>query len=845
MTVNDALGAGAFGTLGNLPAESNVFVGRARDLADLIGILERARSLTLCGPGGIGKTRLAAKLAASLAGRFPDGVWIADQAEAEDSDRLVPLLSNVIGIRSEPDRPLAETLADALAPRTMLLILDTCEHLVQESAELVEWLLGHCPKLRVIATSTEPLRMRGEVIWRVPPLGLPGSTLPGANAELTPAELAESEAVQLFAARAAATRPGFELTEANVTAIAEICRTLEGVPLAIELAAARLRTLTVDQIRLRLASRFELLAIGDRTAPRRQQTLLATVEWSYDLLTEPEKRLLCRLSVFHGWSLELAEQVCSDGRIPRSQVLDLLTALIDKSLVSVDYEGAGEVRYRLLDTVRQFAADRAEPDELSAMRRSHRDAMLSLAESMIASGVLLDGQSWQGRISAWHQALANLTNFHLALAYCAEHGEVTEGLRLCNAVRVAWLVAGDFVGASWLDKFLRNSALAPPGIRSYALVARSEVAFEQHDFDAVAVFANRALDFAEQCDDGNLAGARRMLAVAALADGQLYAALGYIDAAIAAARQQSQTWEEGVSLAIRAAVLASQGDLPAATAAYQQAFDTLGESRGWAVANVRYRRGRLARTSGDAEGAERYFSSALALYRQVGARPEMARCLSGLGQLALERGDLAVARTQLVECAELSLAMGQRVAIARSMAALAELQRALGDLASAVRLAATARKLFAATGITGHPVSRVDGLIDAATADLGQAAVTALLTEASQQDHHQLARQAIAALTAASLPARPGPAASERPAADKQVTRASCSWPGPLTERQREIAVLVAAGGSNRAIAEQLSITEATAARHIANIYDKLGFNSRAQLIGWVMNGRPTELARS
>ena len=245
---------------------------------------------------------------------FPDGVWLADQADAKSARQLVQIVASALGVRPEPDRQLAETLAESLRPREVLLILDTCEHPVAESAQLVEELMTTCPKLRVVATSREPLRTRGEVIWRVPPLGLPAAGM--ALAERPATDPADCEAVRLFATRATAVRPDFVLSTANAGVIAEICTTLDGVPLAIELAAARIRTLPAEQIRLRLASRFELLAMGDRTAPPRQQTLRAAVAWSYDQLAEPERLLLSRLSVFHGWSLEMAEQVCADEAIP-------------------------------------------------------------------------------------------------------------------------------------------------------------------------------------------------------------------------------------------------------------------------------------------------------------------------------------------------------------------------------------------------------------------------------------------------------------------------------------------------------------------------------------------------
>lgn len=805
--------------MGNLPAESNVFIGRERDLTDLTSILDRVRAVTLCGPGGIGKTRLALALAARLASGYPDGVWIAELAEVERSERLVPLVAAAVGVRAELDRPLAETLAEALAPRTMLLVLDTCEHFVADCAELVEWLLASCPGLRVIATSREPLRVRGEVIWRVPPLGLLTAAWPGDAPEPDIGAVAACEAVRLFVARALAVRPDFELTAANAAVVADICCTLDGVPLAIELAAARLGMLTAEQIQSRLTSRFELLAHGDRTAPPRQQTLRAAVDWSYDLLSGPERLLLSRLSVFSGWNLEMVEQVCADDAIRASDVLDLLTALIDKSLVTVEHELNGVVRYRLLDTVRQFATDRvADPAELARMRQAHRDCMLVLVEKMVRSALLRDDPSWQERVDAYHQAMTDWTNYLLALEYCAEVGDVEEGLRLCNAMRIAWVAAGDQGGSFWLDKFLSRASEVRPGIKARALVVRSEMAFAWQDYAEAERYALAALSLSLAREDGNLAGARRMLALAALQAGRASDALDEADAAIAAARQVGDGWEEGIIYSIKAAAIASQGDLDGAYATHQQALAALGDRRGWAVANVRYGLGRLARVRGDHAEAHRHFGDALALYRQVDARPQMARCLASMGQLALEDHDLVSARASLTEAMTLSLATGQRRAIARSVAALAALAAACGDLATAVRLAGTARTLFEALSAPQPAaVGRLDALVEVALAELGPETVLGLFAEGKGMTAYEAARRVIAPLADHTQPGEPAP------------------WPGPLTGREREVARLVAEGLANRAIGEKLFITQATVARHIANIFGKLDFTSRAQLIAWVV----------
>src|ERR1022692_1187930 len=732
---------------GNLPAEPNSFIGRERDLAELVAILGRVRALTLCGPGGIGKTRLAFRLAAMLAASYPDGVWIADLADVDLvaaaasepgkisdgpkpgdgsgpdlNDRLVPLVTAALGIRQEPDRLLADTLTEALRPPIALLILDPCEHVVQACAELVERLLAGCPGLRVIATSREPLGVRGEIIWRVPPLGLPPPAA-GDGAVSSAAEAALYEAVQLFVERAAAVRPAFTLDESNLAAVIEICRTLDGVPLAIELAAAWVRTLSPEQISSRLADRFQLLALGNRAAPPRQQTLRATVEWSYELLTPAERLLLSRLSVFHGWGLRMAELVCADEQIPADDVLDLLRALIDKSLVSLDAELNGSARYRLLDTVRELAAERAiASGEMARMRLAHRDCTLALAERIAAQAFVRGEPSWPERVAMYHRVRAERANLQLALGCCVQRGDAEEGLRLCYALSGSWLASGDVAeGAGWLDRLRAIDAVGSPGVRSRALAVRAELAFEQLDYDGAVEYALACLESSVACTDGNPAGGFRLLSPAELMSGRPSEALAHADAAVAAARRLADEWEEGISLATRGAALAGQGQFAEAEESLQLALEVLRDNNGWGVANVLYGLGRVARARRDDDGAVRYFLDALGLYRQIDARPEMARCLAGMGWVALAQGDLAAASAFLTESMQLSLAAGHRLAIARGLQALAALAEASGDLARALRLAGAAQAVFEAIGPLPSAAAgrRLDRLIGAAGSALG------------------------------------------------------------------------------------------------------------------------------
>ena len=842
---------------GNLPAEPNSFIGRERDLAELTGMLGRVRALTLCGPGGMGKTRLALKLAAALAPSYPDGAWIADLSDADlggpglagpdlAESRVVALVTAALGIRPEADRPLADTLTEALRPRTMLLVLDTCEHLVQACATLVQRLLGGCPGVRMIATSREPLRVRGEVIWRVPPLSLPRQHARRAAEAIEPAgradaEAAGSEAVRLFADRAAAVRPGFTLDGSNIAAVADVCRTLDGVPLAIELAAARVRALSAEQIRARLTDRFELLALGDRSAPPRLQTLRAAVAWSYELLTPAERLLLRRLSVFHGWSLEMAERVCSDEAMPAGQVLDDLTALIDKSLVSLDGELNGIARYRLLDTVRELAAEQAvAAGEWARLRTAHRDCTLGLAERIAAVAFVRGEPSWPARVAMYHRVRADRANINLALAWCVQRGDAEEGLRLCHALAGSFLASGDVAeGADWLDRMLAIDAEVPPAVRARALALRAELAFELSDYQGAADLAWACLGLTGPVEGGSGATALRLLALVDLVGGRADAALARADEAVAAARQAADEWEEGVSLATRAAVIASQRRLAEAESGYQEALRVLADNNGWGVANVLYGLGQVDRARGDLAGAAAHFSDALALYRQIDARPEMTRCLAGLGWTALAQADLLSARRHLTESLRLSLATGHRLAIGRGVAALAALAAASGDQRSAVRLAGAALRVFEVTGAApaASATARLTAMVDAARASLGQDAVAELLARGHQMSPQSALRTMQEAGGSAAQPSPPdggqAPPGERRP----HEAAAGASMPSgqvTLTAREVEIAGLVARGLTNRAIGQQLFITETTVARHVANIFGKLGVRSRAQVVTWL-----------
>ncbi len=818
---------------GNLPAEPNSFVGRERDLAELARLLSDVRALTLCGPGGIGKTRLALRLACDIVPGFPDGAWLVELADTEDPSLVTRRVATALGVREEPDRPLTETLTEALRPRLLLLILDTCEHIVDASAALVQQLLAGCPGLRVVATSREPLRIRGETVWRVPPLALPS-----AVNELPAEELAQHEAIRLFADRAAAVRPGFALNSGNSGAVVRLCRTLDGMPLAIELAAARVGALSVEQIAARLGQRFQLLASGDRTAPPRQQTLRATVDWSYELLTEPEQVLLRRLAVFSGWNLEMAEQVCAGDVIAPDQVLDLLAALIDKSLVTLDAEVGGHARYRLLDTIKEYAADRlAASGEGPAMRRLHRDHMMRIVEGIVEQAFVRGDPPWPARVAMYHGVAVDRANYQAALSTSLEYRDADEGLRLCSGLRSPWVAYGNVTeGITWFDRFLKLDEQVPPGVRARALIMRSELAFEQQDYAAAGEHAQAGLDLCRASGSRGAAGALRVLAVVSLRVGRPEDALDRIDGAIAAARADSDEWQEGLGLAVKATIITRLGRLDEAQQAFEDALDVLRDNNGWGVAQTLYGFGSLARARGDHQAALGHFQDALALYREIDARPEIARCLAGVGWVALSQGDLELARSSLTESLQLSLATGQRLAVARGLDACAMLAVARGDPARAVRLEGAALALRQALGHmpSGSTQPRLDALLDVARRELGPPATEALFAEGAAMSADQAVRVATDSGGGEPRDGAVRPAAPEHSGAPASPGAASA-----LTAREQEIAALIARGLSNRGIADELVISPATAARHVANIFAKLGFSSRAQVAAWAAQRWP------
>src|SRR5262252_2768998 len=814
----------------NLPQEQNSFVGRERELSELHQLVGVTRALTLCGPGGIGKTRLALQVLASVADEFPDGVWFVELGDLQQPDLVVSRVAAAVGVGEEPGRPLVDTLADALRPRRMLLALDNCEHLIDACAQVCQRLLASSPGLRLIATSREPLRVAAETVWQVRPL----SVAPDSSS-LTPGDALRYEAIRLFAARAAASLPGFAIGPANSAAVAALCRALDGVPLAIELAAAWVRALSVEQIAERLADRFTLLTTGSRTAPPRQRTLGATMDWSHELLTTSEQVLLRRLSVFVGWSLEMAEQVCSDDAIPAHRVLDLLASLVDKSLVVLEPEVLGQARYRLLDTIRRYAAKRlADAGESVAFQRRLRAYIVAVAEHNLAIGMAQVPAPWSARVDVFRRYDVDGGNVLQVLSQCRVDGDVDRGLRICTAVRPCWIVRGTFAeGGEWLDSFLAIDAPGiSPAVRGAALVGRAQLALPSAPAMAES-WAEAGLELCRAAGDGFwTAAALNLLSEIALHMGRTDEAAPHADEALSIAQAAGDGWNEGYALGVRAAIAALLGRLREAEQLARSSIAVMRRiDQQWGVARGLLGLGDLARLRGDPGGAHARYLEALAILREIDARPDIARCLAGLARVALDLGSVGQASQHLSESLRLSHSTGSRIGVARGLEAFAALAGAEDRPELAVQLTAAASALREAAGFPALSGARAERYL-APARRLGEPAIARLRAQGLAMGSDAAVALALSA---------PQEAGDGHDAVTLAAVGAyeMAALPGPLTPREREVAALVASGRSNRAIAEELVISPATAARHVANILAKLGFNSRGQIAAWAADRPP------
>jgi non-specific serine/threonine protein kinase len=709
------------GVLSRVPLPLTSFVGRAHQLAEVRHLLDSARLLMLAGAAGVGKTRLAIEVARDV----DTEVGFVELAPLADGAEVPHAVASILGVQEQPRQSLMQTLAESLQSRDLLLVLDNCEHLLHFCAELTGTLLRACPRLRVLATSREPLGMAGEVVWPVPALSLPQLDAPFIAAQGT------SEAVSLFVERARAVSPDFALTEKNARAIAEVCVQLDGLPLALELAAARVRVLSPLQIAKRLSDRFGLLASGSRGAPARHHSLQAAIDWSFDLLSARERLLLERLAVFAGgWTLEAVETVCAGGDIQPSEVLGLLGRLVDRSLVVAEPASSGAFRYRLLETIRKYASERlARSGEADALARRHRAWYMSLGEQALHDYWLrADLPGW------WERLAAEQANFRAALRFSLERCEPELGLRLMTGLWVLWAFRGPWVeGSDWIARLLALPGHVPMQVRADALSAAGHMRFEQGDVAVARDLVHEAVALQRQF------GAARGLAMAldhaglvASARGEFEAAQALHAEAVAVDRAAGNHGYEAISLETWSAGTYLQGDFALARKLAEASLALVNtrdpESGSLEVdANVTtYILGRIALCNGDVASARRQFEANLALWRATGdarCRPAVG-ALVGLSCVALIEQNPTNAGGLLDEALALSERLGSGAALAYSLEGYAILAAARNQREEAVRLAGAAAALRASLE---HPISPAEQVVlerwlGPARACLGEAA---------------------------------------------------------------------------------------------------------------------------
>jgi predicted ATPase/DNA-binding CsgD family transcriptional regulator len=769
---------------GNLPVALTSFIGRAAEKAEIGRLLAATRLLTITGTGGAGKTRLALQVASDVIEQFADGVWLVELGPLFDATLVPRAVAAALGVLEQPERSILATLKGYLRERRLLLILDNCEHLIGASAELAEALLRACPNLRILATSREALGIAGETAWRAPSLSAPG---PGEPASVEC--LRAYEAVQLFEARAAAVRSEFRVTAENAAAVAQICRRLDGIPLAIELAAARVRVLPVEQLVAKLDDRFRLLTGGSRTALPRQQTLRAAMDWSYDLLSEPERALLRRLSVFAGgWTLEAAEAICAGGGIDSPDVLDLLTRLVDKSLVVVE-PPREEARYRLLETVRQFARDRlVESGEAGEVRGRHRDWFLALVERIIPTRyVPYMDPAVLDRLERDHE------NLRAALEWSAtEEAGAEPALRLAGTLSTFWHNRGHYAeGRRWLDEALARAGEAPPAAQAQALGGASVLAWRQANYEPAWQFAERL------------------------------ATLG---------REQGDKETEAHGLMMLGLVLMRRDqDFPRAVELLKEAL-TLAKGRGdhRQIGLILAQLGAAARHHGDYERAAAFVEESLVEFRAVVSPGQVGYALRLLGHVRLAQGDLNGAAALYAD--SLGVRGVPTFVTIECLEGLAGVAAGRGQHQRAARLLGAADVMRDTIGFPRVAPDRdhYERLVGAVRAGLGEAAFG---TAVAQGRAMGLDDAVAYALADSGAERREGAVMGRGTAVKDQ---------GPLTAREREVAALIARGLTNREIATKLVISERTADAHVQHILDKLGFGSRAQIAAWaVEHGLP------
>jgi len=759
----------------NLPLQLTSFIGREHEIGQVKLALSNSRLVTLTGPGGVGKTRLALEVATQLLDDYADGIWLVELADLADPRLVAQAIGGVFGLREEGGRSMAERLQDYLGARELLLVLDNCEHLLVGCAPLASALLRTCPGVGILATSREALNIPGETGRLVPSLSAPDAE---AHRPMNTAELAKYDAVRLFVERATSIQPAFELTTANASAVAQVCRRLDGIPLAIELAAARVKVLSVHDIAERLDDVFRLLTRGGRDLVPRHQTLRSLIDWSYELLSDSERALLRRLSVFAGgWTLKSAEAVCAtQDEIRAASVLDLLSQLVDKSLVVVEHD-ASATRYHLLETLRQYGAEKLRTAaEEAASRDRHLVYFLALAEAADPALYGAELGSWLDRLEM------EIGNLRAALQWSRrDPSRYDAGLRISGSLWRFWYSRGH-LNESWailcelLELAAANGADPPASLkvaRARALNAAGRLGTFRGDLTQARVFLDESLLLHRELRAGHgTAVALRNLGIWAVSAGELNTARSYLEEALQLIRTVS-----GRNLAY-----------------------TVMLHLGW----VAYLQGQYVE-------ADAVWTDGLAVARQRGDPWTTANLLTGLGNIALWRRDLPRARACLRESLMLQADLGVGGRESESLEGWAFLEIAEGRPERAMRLAGAAaglRKTYE-TALPDLFKQSVDARLEPVWRSLGKSAAKAAWAAGQGMNLKEAVAYALHGV--------------------EPRTRTEVG----LTQRELDVAVLLSRGFTNQQIADQIVVSPATAKRHVENILEKLGLVSRAQIAAW------------
>jgi non-specific serine/threonine protein kinase len=765
----------------NLPLQLSSFVGREREKARVEELLADHRLLTLNGPGGSGKTRLALAVAPEVAQRFEDGVWLVELAPLSDPDLVGQAVASVLGMREAQDRALVDAICGHLSSTETLLILDNCEHLIDACASFAETLLRRCPKLRILATSREALGVYGETLFAVPPLSLPDPRhLPAVDG------LPDYEAASLFAERARAVRPDFVLTEQNAMAVAQICYRLDGMPLAIELAAARARVISVQQISSRLEDSFALLSGGGRTAMPHHRTLLATMEWSHELLRQREKVLFRRLSVFTGgFALGAAEAVGAGEDVLEGEILDLLMSLVDKSLV-VAWEREGRARYRLLETVRQYGRSRLEESgEAEDVSWRHATYYLALSEEVASES--------GGQGTRLQELETEQSNFRGALGWAlgkerVEPEEVTAeratlGLRLAISLGVGrfWAANGLSEGLRWLETGLARSGDAlPEPVRAVALNEAGWIATVQGDQEKAVVLLEESFALAKERGD------KPGIAASLFQLGQL----------LVIYESPRQRVED-----LRSEAEALRPEIPdPSQAAYLVMFMALASWYG-----------------DDDEQALSVFEEALGLFRELENLQGAAFCLGSIGFIVLGRDGPARAAPIFAEALQTLRTLRDVVGIFHCLLGAASVAGLRGEPDRAARLWGAAEALGETAAVPVVPLIRSHYDYESHLERVRSLLTGEAWAEAWAEGRAMSPEQAIEY-------------ALEPPLETSEETEApETSYPADLSAREVEVLRLVARGMTNAQVAKELYISPRTVNAHMGSVYHKIGSSTRPE----------------